>query len=275
MRNHRSRVLDLLIGVAWLLPAGAAAQPPAIENVLDLSGTAAFVGGITYDPTTDHLFVADLNANAVLEVERTGGSVVASWPTPGGTGAPTGITYVGASDHLFFVSETTNQLVEVTRDGVLVAAYTLSVPPVSVSGCTFNSLTGTLFVVDDGASTMIESTLDGTVLGVVSLLGFGIFDADGITYNAVDNTMFVGDDIGRRLYEITADGSLLLNIYDLGPVGLNTGGVEGLGFDQGGERLFLAHGATRLVYEISGVTGGGTVAIEPASWGRVKATFAR
>ena len=87
-------------------------------------------------------------------------------------------------------------------------------------------------------------------------------------------SMFVGDDIGRRLYELTTDASLLLNLYDLGPVGLNTGGCEGLAFDHAGDRLFIAHGSTRQVFEISGITSG-PVPVERVTWGGVKAAFAR
>lgn len=264
----------ILVAAAALLPTAAGAVPQ-IEGVLDLSPVAAFIGGLTYDATTDHLFVADPTADTVLEVNRVDGALVGSWPAPAPGLGPIGITHHPATDHLFYVSELDNRLYEVTRTGVLIDAVALSVPPVSVSGCTFNALSGTLFIVDDQAANMIETALDGTVIAVHSLAGFGIFDADAITFNSIDNTLFIGDDTGRRLFEVTPDGSLLVNLYDLGPAGLDTGGVEGLGFDAAGARLFLAHGASRQVFEISGVTTGGGVPVAPSTWGRIKAGYRR
>jgi uncharacterized protein YjiK len=263
----------LLLAVS-LLPLPATGNPQ-VENVLDLSGLATFIGGITYDPTTDHLFVADLNGNQVHEVIRTDGALVQSWPMPAGGSSPVGITYHAPTDHLFYVSEIDNGLHEVTTDGAAVASYAFSAPPASVSGCTHNSQTGRLFVVDDLAGDMIESMVDGTVVTVFDLLAFGIFDADGITYNPIDDTLFVGDDTGRLLFEMNTSATVLVNLYDLGPFGLATDGVEGLALDAAGERVFIANGPDRLVYEISGLIGGGSVAVESATWGGIKASFAR
>jgi len=112
------------------------------------------------------------------------------------------------------------------------------------------------------------------VLAVRSLLIFGIFDADAIAHNPLDGTLLIGDDTGRRLFEIDVTATILVNLYDLGPAGLNTGGVEGLAVDPLTERVFIANGLTRQIYEFSGLIGG-TVPVAPATWGDIKASFGR
>jgi len=269
-----SRNLSIVLAVFLAVSAPVVCRAlPQVENVLDLSGLIGFAGGVAYDSSTDHLFVTDIDTDMVFEVNRADGAFINSWALPAASVDATGITYNPGDDHLYYVSEINSSLYDVLKDGTFVDLTPFSIPPTSVSGCTINTSTGTLFVVDDQGGTMFESLLDGTVIAVRNILGLGIFDADGVAYNATDDHMFIGDDTSKLLFEVSTDATVLYNIYNLGPAGLNTGGVEGLAFDAAAERLFLVHGGTRKVFEISGVTSGGGVAVEPATWGGVKSLF--
>ncbi|UVE18056.1 SdiA-regulated domain-containing protein [Pseudomonas sp. LS44] len=125
-----------------------------------------------------------------------------------------------------------------------------------LSALTYDPQRKTLFTVTNKRSQLIELSLDGRVLRRIPLQGFG--DPEAIEYIS-PGVYVITDEREQRLIKVrVADGEQLLDAANAEQLTLGIGlngnkGFEGLAYDAGGKRLFVAKERDPVrIYEIQG-----------------------
>lgn len=145
-----------------------------------------------------------------------------------------------------------------------VAVEALPLPGVeNVSALTYDPDRKTLFTVTNQNPELIELSLDGVMLRRIPLSGFG--DVEAVEY--IDRNRYViSDERRQRIYKVRIDDSTeRLEAADSRYLTIGIGrsgnrGFEGLAWDAGGQRLFVAKEKPVRIYEVRGF-----LAMDPAA----------
>ena len=249
------RVMTVLAMVAGGVVAAGSAQAAALTAVLVAQHSTSAWGrpspdpsGITYDPTTNQLIIADgevdemppYYAGTNLFVSSLTGVQSASFP--GGTTEPwsyepTGISYRSSNGHVYVSDDDMDRIFDVapSADGLYGtpddSVTSFSTRPiggdsedVTVDMDVTNN--GHLLVIDGVSKSIYDygpgpnGTFDGrpptgddTVL-TIDVGQYGAQDPEGIEYYPGRNTLLVLDHTSKKIYELTRQGALL-NTVDI------------------------------------------------------------
>lgn len=249
----RSASISLVCSTTLALALPAAAQ--TVANSFDVQPLGiAFVGGVGYDSTSDHVWVADSTSDLISEYNRTGTLIQQIIPVSTNV---IGVAVDPASNSLWIADE--NEMVyEYDRITGLPTGVFWTVTPtiVDLSSAAFDSDTGTLwFGQDSGTPTAAEFDTAGTLLRSIDLTGTGAIDPDGLAFNTVTDTLFLGEDTGDRVLEVDLAGNLLNQWTVTDPIyGIIS--PEGLGIDTANGKLYIGDGFVhRRVFEVDGIVG--------------------
>ena len=160
--------------------------------------------GITYDPVSDHLFVADFQEARVFEVTSTG-SFVASFSTLPAAPYPTDLALDPAAG-LLTVSDSSGTYAEFTRSGAFLRKYAGVPATVDLSGSTGVSIdpdSKVRLLSDPSRQAVYFVSPSGAALSQISLQPYGLASPTGAAYLATESRLFAVDDASLRLYSIT------------------------------------------------------------------------
>ncbi len=247
---HSPRIPLLCVSILALTTTAAA---QTVVNSFDVQplGTA-FVGGIAYDSTTDHVWVADSTSDLISEYDRSGTLIQQIIPV---STSVIGVASDPASNSLWIADE--NEMVyEYDRVTGLSTGVFWSVTPTitDLSSAAFDSDTGTLwFSQDSGTRIAAEFDTAGLLLQSIDLTAAGAVDPDGLAFNTVTDTLFLGEDTGDRVLEVDLAGNLL-NQWTVNDPIYGIVSPEGLGIDTANGKLYIGDGfVTRRVFEVDGI----------------------
>lgn len=134
-----------------------------------------------------------------------------------------------------------------------------AVPGVSdnLSGLTYDERRNQLWAVVNNPEELLALSTDGEVLARYPLSGFS--DVEGITYLG-DNLLLLAEERNQALLVVEVperSGALFREDYRTLTLGIEAGdnqGFEGVGYDRGGDRLFVVkEHSPRKLYEIRGL----------------------
>ncbi|HEU5180761.1 MAG TPA: hypothetical protein VFW45_08210 [Candidatus Polarisedimenticolia bacterium] len=160
--------------------------------------------GITYDPASDHLFVADFQEARVFEITLTG-SFVAAFSTLPAAPYPTDLALDPAAGRLT-VSDSSGTYAEFTRSGAFLRKYAGVPATVDLSGSTGVSVdpdSQVRVLSDPSRQVVYFVSPSGSTLGQISLQPYGLASPTGAAWLASESRLFAVDGASLRLYSIT------------------------------------------------------------------------
>lgn len=148
---------------------------------------------ITYDPTTETLWLVDNSGDKVLQMDRQG-NCLGGWTTPTPLSNPVGIC-VDRTSGTLYISHT-GAVLECDKFGnQLTGGFAFT--PVSgstiLSGITHVPATDRFLLTQSGGSDIFEVDRAGTLISTTSMTSFGIGNTQGLHYNPVSQQLMVID----------------------------------------------------------------------------------
>ncbi|MEM7719387.1 MAG: hypothetical protein AAF222_09290 [Pseudomonadota bacterium] len=149
----------------------------------------------------DHLLVAD-GFGGFQRLSKSGDALAEPFKMPGGWADTEGIAIAENGD-IIAVEDDPERLSWLAPDGTprrVIDTTTLTPPLFEAQGIARDPRTGHLLIVDDfeGSNALYEFNQDGTLLGTVSLLEYGI-DPEGIALRPGSGQMFIAFDQGAQI----------------------------------------------------------------------------
>ncbi len=149
----------------------------------------------------DNLLVAD-GFGSFQRLTKAGEPLAAPFKMPGGWADTEGIA-IDADGQIIAVEDDPERLSWLKPDGTptrVIDTTTLTPPLFEAQGIARDPRTGHLLIVDDfeGSNALYEFNADGTLLGTVSLLEYGI-DPEGIALRPGSGQMFIAFDQGAQI----------------------------------------------------------------------------
>ncbi|MGR3513942.1 MAG: hypothetical protein ACU0GG_14385 [Paracoccaceae bacterium] len=149
----------------------------------------------------DHLLVAD-GFGGFQRLTKSGEPLAAPFKMPGGWADTEGIA-IDADGQIIAVEDDPERLSWLDPDGTptrVIDTTTLTPPLFEAQGIARDPRTGHLLIVDDleGSNSLYEFAADGTLLGTVSLLEYGI-DPEGIALRPGSGQLFIAFDQGAQI----------------------------------------------------------------------------
>ena len=160
--------------------------------------------GVAYDPSRDHLFIADYTAARVFEVTRSG-AFVAAFPTAPLAPYPTDLAVDPAGDRII-VADSTGHLAEFSRSGVPARGYAavpLGIRIPGAEGVWVDPDRLQRVVTDPGQAAVFFLSPNGAVLRQISLEPYGIRGASGAAWSGTQQRLYVVDRLAQRLHAIS------------------------------------------------------------------------
>ncbi len=264
--HSRTLIYDLSGGISNDMAASNVIGQPDLTSydceATTISSTCA-TSDVSYDPTTQDLFISDTSENRLLVFDLSGG-----------------ITDGMAASYVLGQPNFTGNL----EDGASVTASDLNSP----SGVAYDTTHHRMFVVDEfNSRLLIYDTSSGITTGMAASYELGqpnfadtecntggrsastLCDPLNVAYSAVTNQLFVSDSSNARVLVYDLSGGItdgMAASYELGQINVNsascTGTITastlcfpaGLTYDATSQRLFVGDNSNYrvLVYDLSG-----------------------
>jgi hypothetical protein len=197
--------------------------------------------GLTYDPTTSRLIIADgeveemsIFAGVNLFQATLGGTLVATGDTMDYSIEPVGLAFNALNKHLFVSDDDAREVFEVvagndgkfgTSDDVVTHFDTVVFGCDDPEGIAYDSANNALFLIDgtgrkvfrvgvgpNGKFDGVPSKGGDDVISQFDVGAYGPQDPEGITWNPGSGTLYIVDDGSELIVEITTSGTLVRKI---------------------------------------------------------------
>ncbi|MGE0371144.1 MAG: SdiA-regulated domain-containing protein [Gammaproteobacteria bacterium] len=268
-------VLAVQAGLGLFAPSGASAAITALDLAnYTLTGTytlpgvaAAEASAVTYNWTTDTLFVLGDEGDALVEVTRTGAQV--SMMALTGFADTEGLTYIGGGQFVLTEERLRNAYLLSYSAGGSVDSSTLAmadlgatVGNIGIEGISYDPRDGSFItvkeinpqevnrnVIDFGAGTAVVTSLFTPNLGVIDLSDVQVLATVPSLTGAVDeDNLLIFSQESARLLEVDRSGNVLSQ-YDFSTL---ADSAEGVTIDANGNIYVVAeNGDDPLLFELS------------------------
>ena len=180
-----------------------------------------------------------------------------------GSSDPSGLSYHPVNGTLLLSDSEVNEtpfftgfnIFELTPTGGVQGQFSTLGFTAEPSGITYNTVSGTVFIVDDDQQAMFEADISTSTMAVsssIDLDALGIPDSEGVSFHPATGNLFVldgadGQASTRSIYEVTPAGSVISML----PIGNLAQDPEGLYFDLVRNSFFVVSMPEQTIFEIS------------------------
>jgi DNA-binding beta-propeller fold protein YncE len=261
IRRRQLRLLLVVFPILLVPGPGSAAEIPATASTPSLVLVGRFNApgfhpfGIAYDPSTDHLHIADGGgggaSDTIFEMTRSGVFVsLIARASYGGTD-PNGVAVDPFTGDFLITDNVLGTLFRVSRSGMAISHFPTRQND-GPAGVAVDASDGILYTTDGGGipSALYCWAASGQSLGDYDLARRGLTPNGtfGVVSDPLTGHLFMPDFQTGMLHELTTDG-VVVNVYELRPFGITS--PAGIGLDPVSRHLFFVDQFDNEIVELA------------------------